>query len=112
MWRSSIGISRSLSAGLPASITKSRTRPLRPVVNPSQTASKKPGTVQRRSRGRHGRDTCRLAAQPAKSGAEWGARVDQRDATRTLGYRQPGSQELARGRHERSFENTKADPGE
>src|SRR6185436_6680502 len=32
MWRSSIGISRSLSAGLPASITRSSTRPLRPVV--------------------------------------------------------------------------------
>jgi hypothetical protein len=32
MWHSSIGGSRSLSAGLPASITTSRIKPLRPVV--------------------------------------------------------------------------------
>jgi hypothetical protein len=32
MWRSSMGMSRSLSAGLPASITTSRIKPLLPVV--------------------------------------------------------------------------------
>src|SRR5690349_15019023 len=37
MWRSSIGMSRSLSAGLPASITTSRIKPLRPVVRFSLT---------------------------------------------------------------------------
>src|SRR5277367_309576 len=32
MWRLSMGKNRSLSAGLPASITRSRIKPLRPVV--------------------------------------------------------------------------------
>src|SRR3954451_23227935 len=46
MWRSSIGMSRSLSAGLPASITRSRIKPLLPVVRSCRWSGPAGGQVE------------------------------------------------------------------